>query len=134
MAKIEFKGMDEYAKKLAQLGAGAEGVCKYAVYDAAGIVIDAIKENTPVDTGDLRNSIKLTHFKNDNGYIYTKVIFDGYDRKGTPNALKANAIESGTSRMQKHPFIRPAVNRSKKAAEFSIEVALNRKLDEIMNK
>lgn len=132
MAKIEFKGIDDYSKQLAQLGANAEGVCKYAVYEAAGIVADAIKENTPEDTGNLKNSIALTHFRNENGFIYTKVIFDGYDRKGTPNALKANAIESGTSRLPKKPFIRPAVNRVKKAAEFSIETALNRKLEEYM--
>lgn len=132
MAKIEFKGIEEYSKKLAQLGAAAEGVCKYAVYDAAGMVIEAIKDNTPEDTGDMKNSLKLSNFRNDNGYIYTKVFFDGYDRKGVPNALKANAIESGTSRMPKHPFVRPAVNRVKKAAEFSIETALNKKLEELM--
>ena len=132
MATIKFGGIEQYQKQLAQLGAGAEGICKYAVYEAAGIVADAIKANTPEDTGDLKNSLALTHFKNDNGFIYTKVIFDGYDRKGVPNALKANAIESGTSRMPKRPFIRPAVNSVKKAAEFAIEMNLNKKLEEIM--
>ena len=132
MAKIEFKGIQEYADKLAKLGASAEGLCKYAVYDAAGMVADAIKENTPSKTGDLKDSIALTHFRNDGGFIYTKVVFDGYDRKGVPNALKANVIESGSSTHPKKPFIRPAVNRVKKAAEFSIETALNRKLEELM--
>ena len=134
MAKIEFGGIELYAEKLAKLGAGAEGVCKYAVYEAAGMVIDAIKANTPEDTGDLRESAVLRPFANDNGFIYTKVVFDGYDRKGTPNAVKAAVLESGSSKQQKKPFIRPAVNRVKKAAEFSIEKALDEKINEIMNK
>ena len=134
MAKIDFRGIDEYAKQLAALGADAEGICKYAVYDAAGMVIEAIKANTPTDTGDLRQSAALTPFKNDKGFIYTQVVFDGYDSKGAPNALKANALESGTSTRAKQPFIRPAVNRVKSAAEFSIDMALNKKINEIMNK
>jgi len=46
----------------------------------------------------------------------TKIGFDGYDRKGVPNALKARAMESGTSTQPKRPFVRPAVNRVKKKA------------------
>lgn len=132
MAKIKMEGLDEYRDKINQLGLRAEGVCKYAVYPGAAIVIDAVKANTPVDTGDLRNSTFLKVFKNKNGYIYTQIGWDGYDRNGTPNALKANVLESGTSKRQKHPFIRQAVNRVKKAAEFAIATALDEKINEIM--
>ena len=140
MAKIEFQGFEEYRARLLDLGANIEGICKYASYDAADIVITAVKENCPVDTksksggGDLRDSIKLYNFKNDKGYVHTGIYFDGYDRDGVPNPLEARVLESGSSTRPKHQFIRPAVNRVKKAAEFSIEAALNRKLDEIMNK
>ena len=135
LAKIEFKGIDEYADKLARLGEKSAGVCKYAVYEAAGIVADAIKYNTPVDTGDLRESLILTPFKDEDGFIYTQVEFAGYDRKGVPNQLKANVLEHGRSsgKIGKHPFIRPAVNRVKQAAEFSIDNKLNEKINEIMN-
>lgn len=126
------EGLEEYAEKINQLGLRAEGVCKYAVYPGAAIVIDAVKANTPVDTGDLRNSTILKVFKNKNGYIYTQIGWDGYDRNGTPNALKANVLESGTSKRQKQPFIRQAVNRVKKAAEFAIATALDEKINEIM--
>lgn len=132
MAKIKMEGLDEYRDKINQLGLRAEGVCKYAVYPGAAIVIEAVKANTPVDTGDLRNSTFLKVFKNKNGYIYTQIGWDGYDRNGTPNALKANVLESGTSKRQKHPFIRQAVNRVKKAAEFAIATALDEKINEIM--
>lgn len=134
MATIEFKGIDVYAKRLAELGQAAEGICKYAIYDAAGIVVEAIKQNTPVDTGDLKDSVGLTDMKNKDGFIYTQVAFAGYDRGGTANQLKARVLESGRSGQYKHPFIRPAVNRVKKQAESSIEFALDKKLYEHMNK
>lgn len=130
MAKIVFKGIDEYAKQMAELGAHAEGVCKYAVYDAAGMVIDAIKAACPVDSGDLRDSFVLTTFRNDNGYVYTKVVAEGYDSRGVPNAIKARVLESGNSTHPKRPFIRPAVNGIKGAVETSIEINLNKKLQE----
>ena len=134
MATIKFDGIEEYAKQLSDLGAAAEGICKYAIYDAAGMVADAIKANTPEDTGDLKNSLVLRPMQNRDGFIFTKVVFDGYDSKGVPNAVKANVLESGSSTRQKHPFIRPAVNRVKQAAQFSIETALNKKIEEHMNK
>ena len=134
MATIEFKGIDAYMKLLASLGPAAEGICKYAIYDAAGVVVEAIKQNTPVDTGDLKKSVGLANMQNKDGFIYTKVVFDGYDQKGTPNSIKARVLESGSSTRQKKPFIRPAVNRVKKQAEQLIETNLDIKLNEIMNK
>ena len=132
MAKIEFQGIEEYAKKLAELGERAEGICKYAIYDAAGMVIDAIKAGTPVDTGDLRDSVKLSHMVNQSGFINTKIVFDGYDRDGRPNALKARVIERGNSHQRARPFVRPAVNRVKASAEGAIAAALDQKITEIM--
>lgn len=132
MATIEFKGIEEYSKRLARLGAKAEAACKYSIYDAAGMVIEAIKEATPVDTGDLRDSLTLKPMVNADGYVYTKVEFSGYDRKGTPNPLKAAAIESGRSNMRKRPFIRPAVKRVERAAQFAMETALNEYLSKAM--
>jgi HK97 gp10 family phage protein len=132
MAKIEFDGFEEYRKQLLKLGTSIEGVIKYAVYDAAGMVADSIKANAPADTGALRNSIGLTDFKNDGGYVYTQVVFSGYDGRGVPNVLKARVLESGSSTRAKHPFVRPAVNRVKSAAEYSIEMKLDEKMNELM--
>lgn len=134
MAKIDFgNGLETYMTQLRDLGANIEGVCKFAVYDAAGIVADAIKAATPEDTGDLKDSLALVPFRNDNGYVYTAVEFAGYDRKGVANSLKARAYESGTSTQPKRPFIRPAVNSVKLAAELSIELNLNKKISQYMN-
>lgn len=133
LAKIEMQGLDEYMKKLSDLGASVEGSIKRAVYPAAGMVIEAIKANTPVDTGGLRDSAALRTFRNDNGYVYTQVTFEGYDERGHPNPVKARVLESGSSTRQKHPFIRPAVNRVKLAAEFMIEQEFVKICEEKMN-
>lgn len=134
MAKIEFKGIDKYADTLSSLGKRAEGICKYAVYPAAGLVIEAIKANTPVDSGDLRQCISLEKFENESGYVHTEVYFPGYDHKGVPNPVKARVLESGNSTHTKRPFIRPAVNRVRKQAEQMISTTLDEKIKEIMEK
>lgn len=141
MATIEFKGIDEYSKKLAQIGLKAEAACKFAIYDAAGIVRDEIKAATPVSddersSGDLKDSVKLTEMQNDDGFIYTKVVFTGYDGKGAPNQLIARALESGRSskKIGKHPFVRKATNRARKRAEQLMDFNLNKYLYEIMRK
>lgn len=131
---IELRGIEEYRKKILALGVNLDGICRYAIYPAADIVIDAIKANTPVNTGDLRKSAKLYKFQHKEGFVYTGVFFDGYDERGVPNPIKARVLESGSSTRKKHPFIRPAVNRVKKAAEFAMDKALNEKISQIMEK
>lgn len=127
MATIEFNGLEAYQKQIAALAnpKTVENMCKYSIYEAAGMVADEIKKATPVDTGDLRNSIALETMVTRDGMTYTKVDFAGYDRDGTPNMLKARVIESGTSHVQKKPFIRPTVKRVSKLAEFMMDKAVN---------
>lgn len=132
MARIEFKGYDEYAKKITRLGRAGAGIIRYSVYGAAGMVIEAIKANTPVDTGALRDSAILTNFENEKGYIYTSVQFVGYDEHGQPNAIAARVLESGSSTRRKHPFIGPAVRKVRQAAEAEIAKNLDKKINEIM--
>lgn len=133
MATIVFPGFDKYEKMLAGLGPAAEGIIKYAVYDAAGVVIDEVKAQTPVDSGDLRDATSLTSFENKDGFVYTKIDWPGYDSKGTPNRIKARVLESGSSTRQKHPFIRRAVNAVRTRALSLIEFNLDKKINEIMN-
>lgn len=111
MAKISIDGLYQYEKMLGQLSISATKMAHYAIFPAAGEVLHAIKSATPTDTGDLRDSEILTRFVDEENAVYTMVVFDGYDQNGTPNSLKARALESGTSRMKKRPFIRPTINR-----------------------
>jgi len=123
MAKMILKGFDEYAAKLTQLGKESIEISKKAVMAGANPVADAIKleltknlMESEYSTGDLLKSFGVAPPNIDRrGNTNTKIGFEGYDRKGVPNALKARAMESGTSTQKKRPFIRPAVNRMKKA-------------------
>lgn len=136
MATIEFKGIEAYRKQIEAMAnpKNIESMCKYSIYDAAGMVADEIKKETPVDTGDLRNSIALEPMVTRDGMTYTKLDFAGYDRDGTPNMLKARVIESGTSHVQKKPFIRPTIKRVSKLAEFMMDKAVNEYLSKFQKK
>lgn len=137
MAKFKFEGMDEYITTLGRIGAKqAEKIIKYAVYPGAGLVADAIRsaiEPEHVDSGDLASSLTLATMRNDNGYINTKIMFDGYDSKGVPNAIKAAALESGTSRGQRGThFISKAVKSVESRAVEAMSNALDEKIGQIM--
>lgn len=122
MATIKFKKGDEYALKLSRLATGSEEVAKKAIYQGARVVANKIKANlegilSPDATGDMLGSFGITPIERDkDGNWNAKIGFDGYDRKGIPNQLKARVLESGSSRQQKRPFVRPAVNATKKQA------------------
>ena len=133
MAKITMKGLDEYAKDLGRLVVKADGIIKYAVYPAAGEALEALKANTPVETGDLRDSEALSHFEDKNGFIYTTIIFPGYDQNGVPNSVKARVHESGSSKQQKKPFIRPTMNAIKNQLVETMRTTLDEAIQKAMN-
>ncbi len=124
MASFKVKGTSDYAKKLDKLAANAPKVAKEMVYAAAGIVADEISNHlndnlsdSEVSKGDLLDSFGIAAIDVDKrGNTNTKIGFDGYDSKGVANALKARAMESGTSTQPKKPFVRPALNKSKDRA------------------
>jgi HK97 gp10 family phage protein len=124
MAKMTIMGIDEYAMKLSKLGEKASEIAKRAVKAGANPVADEIRKElkknlsgSKYSTGDLLNSLGIAPPDVDHqGNTNTKIGFAGYDRNGVPNALKARAMESGTSTQPKRPFVRPAVNRAKKKA------------------
>lgn len=141
LAKMQVKGLDDYIIRVIKLAdpKKAEGYIKMAVYEGAGIVADEVRRNLERhrDTGDLLDSLYLSTMENDNGYIYTQVGFAGYDRDGVPNAVKANALESGTSRngaeyQPKTPFIRPAVKRTTEQAVAAMAASLDSNIKKIM--
>ena len=130
-----------------------------AVYKGADVVADQIRDNLetlPEDgfqrlkpgeqfTGlsaaqkqDLENSFGLTPISRDrSGFVHTKAGFDGYGSfptksypQGVPNALLARAAESGSSVRRKTPFVRTAVNATRKQAIEAMEDSID---DDIKN-
>lgn len=141
MAKFTAKGMDEYISKLNRLAdpRKVDGMIRASVYPGAGVVADAVRERleTHDRNGDLSGSLTLTTMEKENGYIFTQIGFAGYDRNGVPNAIKAAALESGTSRngeeyQPKTPFIRPALNSVRKKAEAAMAAELDSRIEQLM--
>ena len=149
MAKITFNGLDDYIRAIEKLGTDTETMIERSIYPGAAVIADAVKAGinsiairedgvryggghkapgpTAQEKHDLAESFGLAPMRNDAGYINTKAGFDGYGShktksfpKGVPNALVARSCESGTSWMQKQPFMRQAVNSARKRAEHAI--------------
>ena len=154
MATFVFEGINEYATQLKKLDDKAEGMIKRAVYDGAAKVIEAfvaeisalpVSKNryrktelpligvTETQKRGLLEGLGLATMQNDNGFINTKIGFDGYNgvrsRKypnGQPNALIANAVNSGSSVRKKIPFI----TRATKAAIGPCKLAMMMRFNE----
>lgn len=157
MAKIQMTGIDEYIAKLEKIR-NPDGLIKRAVYDGAAVLAEAVRksiDSIPENDGKyvpgnamiqglsaaqkqgLREGLGIAHMQNENGYINTKIGFDGYNSvrtkkypKGQPNALIARAIESGTSRRAKYRFVSRATNSAKAAA---IQAMSERMDQDLMN-
>lgn len=159
MARLEIKGFNELELQLSKLAdpelakdvvmAGAQPVADEIRKSIEALPEDKfryLKENE-VFTGvpkqqkqDLLDSLGITPPDIDfDGNTNTKIGFDGYGKlptkkypKGVPNQLLARAVESGSSVRKKTPFIRKAVNKSKKLAEAEMQKKLDEKIKIIM--
>ena len=138
MARMTFKAGDEYALKLSRLATGSDEIAKKAIYQGAKIVADKIKANlqgvlSPEATGELVGSFGISKIDTDsNGDWNAKIGFDGYGSDGVANQLKARALESGTSRQPKRPFVRPAVSATKKQAQDEMARVIEEETKKIM--
>lgn len=89
---------------------------------------------------DLQESFGLTPIERDkNGFVNTKAGFDGYGSfptntypKGVPNPLLARAAESGSSVRAKTPFVRPAVNATRKKAIETMDNVIQQEIEKII--
>ena len=141
MARLRFTGLKEYELQLSRLQRGADEIAGKAIYAGAEIIADAIKQNIqglPSKTGTTRQGLLegfgIAPLQDDSGYLNVKIGFDGYNAKGVPNALMARLFESGTSKVPKHPFVRPAINSSRKRAEARMAEVLDEEIKKIMDK
>jgi HK97 gp10 family phage protein len=138
VARMKFKAGDDYALKLSRLATGSDEIAKKAIYAAADIVTDRIrsemdKKLSGESTGDMAASLGIAPIKRDSDSNWnTKIGFDGYDRNGVPNQLKARVLESGSSKQPKRPFVRPAVNATKKQAQAKMGEVIDEEIKKLM--
>lgn len=86
----------------------------------------------------LVNGLGIATMRDSGGTIETHIGFDGYNEvhtkrwpNGQPNSMIARSVESGTSFMQKTPFLRTAVNRAKSSALRKMQETFEKRIDEI---
>ncbi len=139
MARITFKGLEEYEQKLSLLAQDTEQICGAAIYEGASIVADEIKagiRSLPRKTGvtqkGLEEGFGISKLREDSGFYNVKLGFEGYNANGEPNVMMARIMESGTSKVPKHPFVRPAVNRAKAAAQDKMAAVLDEEIEKRM--
>ena len=119
MARFEINGLDDVIKQIEKAGKRDVPICKMSVYEGAGIVADAVREElqkalSGESTGDLEASLGIQEIQDTGSRVETAVGFAGYDRKGVPNPLKARVINSGRSDTahKKTRFISKAIRRA----------------------
>ena len=82
----------------------------------------------------------IARMQDENGYFNVKVGFDGYNANktkkwpnGKPNSMIARSIEGGTSWKPKHPFVAPAVNKTKALAEMAMAAEIDKRIRTIVS-
>ncbi len=159
MAKVKFKGLEEYERQLMKIRAASEEVIGKAIHDGAGIVADAVRDNinalpiddriakngqmlygiTELQKEGLLNGFGISKMRNDSGFINVKLGFDGYNEvktkkypSGQPNSMIARSVNSGTSFRQRLPFVDNAVKGKKSEAERKMAEKFDEALRDIL--
>lgn len=101
--KVEIDGAEKIIKKLKAMDDAAGDVLMKAALEGGEIALEEAKRNCPVDTGTLRNSLKLTKDKQTKKKATVKIDFDKSLKYGTH-------VELGTKYHPAQPFLRSAVD------------------------
>lgn len=154
---IKIDGMNELIKELDKLPEVAEKIAAEALYEGAGVMADAVshavnsiatapfkyatggkkRRPSPEEKAILVNAKKgVAKFKKNGVSIKTSVGMQnsGYadlNGKRKPIPLIANSINSGTSFMNKQPFLRKTFSQKKGAATAAIESGIKNRLNEL---
>ena len=159
MATFKFEGVDKLVQQYEKLAADTTEIIGQAVYKGAGVVmknvvaaVDGLTTDDHFGTAEhptsgpstiqkagLKHSLGIAPMRNDNGFMNVKIGFDGYNRvktkrwpQGQPNILVARSVESGTSWMQKQPFMRKAEQASKAPCEAAMAEVVDRAIQKVV--
>ena len=155
------KGLNNYIAYLQKINAVTDEVIGEAVYNMAKVVADKVRANIQAlpavsneaniatykqgesrlsepEKQGLLDGFGVAPLQNDDGYLNVKLGFDGYNSvktkkypQGQPNALIARVTESGSSYREKTPFIRPAVNATRRQAVKVAQVTIDENIEAI---
>ena len=155
---IATTGMKELEAKLKLAGEAAQGVAAASLYEGAGIMADAVSRSvhgiatspfkyarngerrkpSPEEKALLESASKgVAKFRKNGISVDTSVGLNnsGYGQLGSttkPIPVIANAINSGTSFMDKQPFFRKAVSQARGAALGAIDTGIQQRIEQIL--
>lgn len=140
MAKFTVKTGTDFSSKIYALGKNAKTAIESSLKGGAAVVadevrrgIDSLPENTGITKRGLQEGLGFSPVRENKDGVYDiKVGFRDYNERGVANAEIARIMESGTSKTPKHPFVRPAANRAKKAAIAAMQEAFDEECEKIM--
>ena len=153
---MNVKGMDELSEKLSNLGSQAEGVASQALYKGAGVMADAFTAASKAiraekfhyvfnghkrlpsyeEAAAVQGKTGIARFNKNGTEVDTVVGFGnaGYvNIGGKTKAVRqiANAINSGTSFMEKQPVFRQAISRARGTASGAIVARADELIEQI---
>ena len=157
---ISTEGMEELEQMLRQAGDAAQGAASAGLYDGAGVIADAVsravqgiatspfryavggykRKPSPEEKALLESAPKgVAKFRKNGISVDTSVGLSnaGYGEvngKRKPIPQIANAINSGTSFMNKQPFFRKAVSQNAGKALGVMDKKIREKIEEKLNK
>lgn len=158
---VNNEAINSYLSMLKKMQVNSNEIIRKAIYPAAGIMADAIKneiDNLPTvhprkkgtetnklqgitskQKEGLQESLGISPMKEENGIISTKIGFDGYNGvktknfpHGQPNVMIARSINSGTSFREKTQFMDKAIRKNRKKVEKEIEKQFDEQIKKIM--
>lgn len=160
MAKITFKGLEEYEHVIQTIYRDTPDMLGRVTYEGARVVADEIRkgiESLPIVKGygtaaeplpggvtkaqkeGLLEGFGISGMQDDGGFVNVKLGFDGYNStktqkypQGQPNQMVARGVESGTSWKQKLPFVRLAIIRARKRAAAEMAKTLDKLIADII--
>lgn len=114
--KVNLEGKEKIVKRLKQMGEAAGNVLMESAMAGGKIALEDAKRNCPVDTGALKNSLKLSKDKQTKKKATVKVDYDKDIKYGT-------FVELGVRGREANPFLRNAVDNNQK--NINEEIAEN---------
>lgn len=152
MARFRFEGIDNYIAQIEKIYNDTDAIIGVTIYEGADVVMDYVEsalrdiqvdnrygtaENKTIGPNSFQKeglfrSVGISKLRKDGFFWNVKIGFSGYNQlrtkswpQGQPNAMVARSIESGTSWMQKQPFLRKA----EQAAKVPCERAMQERID-----
>lgn len=119
--EIDFSCIEEYKKKLEEMGRKGSQLENKALTESAEIILDEMKKTTRFEdrSGKLREGLKVDKPKKVKGIKTVKI---GVTKEDNSEIFYAKFLEYGTSRgVVARPFMRPAFEKKRKEALKKME-------------